>query len=204
MVFTEKPPIELGCVQRHGNGWRVKLRLSEWQGHGPHRSTNEEATSDLTSLRTAPTRVEMQYRLLQLNAVTSSGAVASCLHPTSSSSTDTPAHSTSKRVGQGEVDLRPEGWQEVGPRKENRAAAEDVNSMVCYPLPYPLQQLGHHGQPSDGFPAPLYGYPAYAPPLWRADSFGTSPYWPYGHGLAHVHPANQVPLYHDHAFTPQQ
>ena len=62
MAPTEKPPRALGCVGPIGNGWRVRL-LGE---NGPYRSTEDAATSDLTSLRTAPTREEMRCRLRQL------------------------------------------------------------------------------------------------------------------------------------------
>ena len=58
---------ELGHVQKHGNGWRVKVRFGhelEVRGpthHGP--GARRKAEADLAQSRQASTRDEMQQRL---------------------------------------------------------------------------------------------------------------------------------------------
>ena len=56
MPPRQKSVSELGHVQPHGNGFRVKLKLEERSLIGPTRLTEADAETDLVNMRTLGSR----------------------------------------------------------------------------------------------------------------------------------------------------
>ena len=66
MAPKAKPLAELGSVEKHGNGWRAKIRMDKGTTLGPQRGTRAAGQADLDTARQSASRCDMVRCLASL------------------------------------------------------------------------------------------------------------------------------------------